>query len=122
MRLYQDSDYNMILEWCFIRGIRHPEKWQLPETGIVVDDIAVGFLVLTNNHCAILDFYFSSPLSDKKLRDGALDELTEELLELAARNGVKKVFCGSDKDPIKKRAIKHGFDFLGSFSFFEKGC
>jgi len=121
MRTYQPSDYETILEWSFVRDMNPPPKWSIPETGIVVPGIAMGFLILTNNRCAILDFYLSNPVSDKRIRDKALDDITSKLIELAEDMHVKMILCNSQHPAVKERARKHGFNSLGLFECFEKG-
>lgn len=121
MRLYSPSDYETILEWSFVRDMNPPPKWSVPETGIVVEGIAMGFLILTNNRCGILDFFISNPTSDKNIRSRALDEITSKLIELAEDMHVKTLLCNSQHPAIKARAIKHGFNSLGLFECFEKG-
>lgn len=121
MRDYQPSDYDSILEWCFIRDFDTPPKWSLPATGVIVPGIAVGFLVLTNNRMAWLEFYISNPLAAKSDRDKALDEITVELIEMAKDMHVKVLMCNSQHTGIMARAIKHGFSSLGNYASFSKG-
>jgi len=121
MRLYKSSDYATIQEWAFIRDMNPPPKWSLPETGIISDDVAVGFLILTNNHCGILDFFISNPTSYKHVRSWALDQITSKLIQLAKEMKVKKLLCDTQHPAIKERAIKHGFNSLGLYECFEKG-
>ena len=121
MRLYDKADYDKIIEWCFIRDINPPAQWSLPETGIIVDDVAVGFLITTSNSCGLIDFYISNPTASKKERDIALDGITISLINLAENLGVKKIFCNTQHPAISDRAIKHGFNSLGKFTCFEKG-
>lgn len=121
MRTYQPSDYKDILEWCFIRDINEPPQWALPKSGVIVDGIAVGFLILTNNHCGIIEYFISNPVSDKRERDKALDDIVVALLDIAKQMNVKMVTCNSQHPAIKDRAIKHGFNLLGNYTCFEKG-
>lgn len=121
MRAYKPEDYHMIYSWCMIRDMNLPPKWILPETGIIVDYVAVGFLILTNNKCGILDFFIGNPLSDKKERDQALDGITTNLIELSIDMGIKMLVCNSQHPAIKDRAMKHGFNFIGNYACFEKG-
>jgi hypothetical protein len=121
MRLYSKYDYDVIAKWCRIRDIPVPSEDILPETGIIIENVAVGFLILTNNNCAIIDFYISNPFSSKKDRKDAFDLIDNLLVELAYEAGAKKIICSTQHPNIEQRAINHGFKYLGKFSFFEKG-
>lgn len=121
MRVYENADYSQVSKWCFLRDISAPPKWSIPETGLIVDDVAVAFLIVTNNHIGILDFFISNPLSDKHMRNRALERMSIALIELAADMHLKQILCNSQHPAMKERAIRHGFDFVGEFSCFQKG-
>ena len=121
MEPYKSEHYHQIYNWCMVRDMVVPPRWILPETGIIVPYVAVGFLILTNTKCGILDFFISNPLSDKKERDQALDLITINLIELSIDMDLKMIACNSQHPAIKERALKHGFNFLGNYSSFEKG-
>lgn len=121
MRPYKSEDYHMIYNWCMVRDMSVPPKWMLPETGIIVDYVAVGFLILTNNRCGILDYFIGNPLSDKQERHKALDGITANLIELSIDMDIKMLVCNSQHPAIKDLAIRHGFNFIGNYACFEKG-
>lgn len=120
MREYQKEDYSLICKWCAERDISPPPEWSLPEHGLIVDGHAVGFLILMNNRCGILDFYISSPFSDKIFRSRALDKITRGLLDIAKEQDLKIVLASTKKMSVKDRAIRNGFSPDGHFMSLKK--
>jgi len=119
MRAFEKKDYAILCHWCWLRDKPSPPEWAVPDTGFIVDHVAAGFLILTSNGCAILDFYVSNPNSNKDERDKALDLITEELIEAAREVGVRLLVCSSRSEAIKVRAMKHGFKLSGLYACFE---
>lgn len=97
-----------------------PPAWALPHTGFIVENIACGFLVLTNNSCGILDFYLSNPTADKFERDETLREITTELMDSAGEFGVKMIMFNTQHKSIEKLGLEKGFKADGLFSCFSK--
>jgi hypothetical protein len=120
MRTYADKDYQMISHWCALRDMAPPPEWSLPDLGLIVDDVACGFLILTNNNCAFLDFYISNPNSEKKIRDDALDSITEELVGLSKDLKIKLLMANSRSFPIIERAKRFDFETVGEMTHFRK--
>lgn len=121
MRIYEKADYDMISKWCIARDMKIPPAWSFPETGLIVDDVACGFLVISNNHCGWLDFYMSNPRSSKEIRNHSLDKITSNLIDLAKGMAIKMIFCNTQNPSIIDRALKHGFKSQGKFDCFERG-
>lgn len=120
MRRYRPVDYTSICQWCDSREIDPPPAWSVPKHGFIVEDIAVGFLILTDNRFAIIDYYISNPKSDKDLRSHALNAITNELIRVAKLRKVKILICNSMNKSIKQRAIDTGFDCIGDMTNFRK--
>lgn len=120
MRPYREEDHDQIIRWCLERDIPIPHRWALPESGVIIDRVAVGFLILTNNHVGIFDFFITNPLASKQARDKALDEIVLNFIELATDLGLRALHCDSQHPAIKERAIKHGFISLGDFTSFHR--
>jgi hypothetical protein len=118
MRIYQDSDYKTVCDWCFRRDKPAPPQWSLPEVGFFVDDIACGFLIATNNHCGILDFYISNPLAGKIQRYEALRSITLEIIETAQLLGMKMLLFNTQFKSIKNLGIETGFKLDGDFASY----
>lgn len=120
MRTYNSEDYQMISSWCGARDLAPPPEWSIPQTGILLEDVAAGFLIYTSNSCGILDFYISNPLADRRERTRAFDAITKRLMYIAKESGIKVLLANTKHQAIKKLAQKHGFDLLGDFTHFKK--
>lgn len=120
MRCYQASDYNQVYEWCRARGIRPIPAWSLPPTGFIVDNVAVGFLIMTDNECGILDFFLTSPKALAVDRAKSLEMITKELISCAKDCSIRMILCDSKVKSIQKLADKLGFKSLGKSEFFSK--
>ena len=118
MRAITQADFQILNHWCSLRDLPPLDQDVLPDTGFIVDEIAAGFLIAMNNNMGILDFYVSNPHSDKKERDVALDEITKELIATAKDVGMKRLICTTKNDAISKRAMFHGFEYMGQFASF----
>lgn len=112
------GDFDQICKWYMARGQTLPPKSLFPQIGIIVDDIAAGFLVRTDTSAAIIDGYISNPETDAKMRSDALDDITKSLMECAKFSGVRHLKFDSKSEAIKKRALSHGFSSGGVHEVF----
>lgn len=119
-RRFLTEDFKQISEWMSERSLGVPRGTRLSSTGIIVDNVAAGFLYVTNSEVAIIDCFISNPKADKIDRGNALDEITEALLKLALRYGARIVKCDSQLPSIQERALRHGFTESGTYSSFSK--
>lgn len=120
-RQFYPDDYNQIKEWFLAHNIEAIPKELLPINGLIVDGLAAGFLITTDNGVGILEFFISNPKSDSGLRDTALDLIIEGLLERAKTLGLKFVMARTDHDAVKRRAYKFDFINHGRFDSFSRG-
>lgn len=120
VRKVQPVDLAQIKHWSKLRGHDLQCDSIFPPTGFIVDEIAAGFLYLTDAAVAVIDCYVSNPASDKERRDAALDAITNALLDVAKTKKIKLVKCETQIEAIKSRAIKHGFFLVGPHDIFMK--
>lgn len=118
MKLYEDSDYKMIAEWCGSRGIPVPPKETFPSIGFVCENIACGFLLIMDNGCAMIDFLITNPFSSKEQRDEMIDIIVDCLKAIALEMGIKFLMASTKIEAVKKRALKHEFIYTGEYSNF----
>jgi len=115
MRTYKISDYETISFWFKKRGMSAPLRSDLPFIGLIEDSIAAGFLIKTDTNMGIIDFYVSNPDCSFMQSGRALDEITQGLLEIAAKEGMTRVLCTTQKNSIARLAIANGFNSQGQF-------
>lgn len=95
--------------------VKPPPLELLSDIGLIIDDIACGFLYTTNSKLGILEAFISNPYSDKNDRDLALNRITLDLIDIAKSKGIKVLKCDTKIDAIVNRAIKFGFVNIGQF-------
>lgn len=120
MRKYLDHDYLHMCDWYIARNLKCPTPVLLPETGLIINDTAAGFLIKTDARVGILDFFISNPNKDKYVRQNALDEIAHALIMTAKNFECIQVVCNTKFGNIKEMANRHGFNYLGEYSAFCK--
>ena len=114
-RMFYPMDYVQVERWGYNRDVKAPPLALLPSTGFIVDDVACGFVYLTNSAIGILEGFIANPDADKNDRSEALDSITLKLMELAEINGCKVLKCETKLDAIVNRAKDFGFKELVGF-------
>ena len=119
---FELSDYDEIKAWYEARHLAVPKPDTFPGYGLIVKNVAAGFVILTDAKLGILEFYISNPWSSEKRRDDALDEITKGLMQYGRQFGCKHFMCTTQLPAIGQRAMKHGLEFQGQFYlYFLKG-
>lgn len=121
LREYLPEDYREISSWCCMRDLAPMPEWSLPDTGVIVPNVACGFLIYTSNHCGILDFFISNPHAGIKERRDAMDMIMEELMHCAKETNLKMVQAAIQLDATKELAAKFGLQPIGDFTYFQRG-
>jgi hypothetical protein len=91
-----ERDMPMLGGWLRARGQAVSAGWRelYPETGFVVDDVAIGFLYRTDAaHVGWLDGVVTDPYTTREQRAQALGELIPALYAEADRQGLRLVFA-----------------------------
>ncbi len=120
MRPFLKTDHQMMCDWFKARGQMAPPLEFLPECGLVVSGVAMGFLIKTDCKFGILDFFITNKDTTKRERAIALDEIATELIRDAHLAGLHFVKCDTRFENIKDLAIKLKFSYLGESSSFVK--
>lgn len=113
---YVPEDYPMICEWARKRKINPPSQDMLPNFGAVVQDVACGFLFMTDGDFAYIDFYFTNPEAKSHSRRFALQCITEQLIQWAREMEYSKIMANTQIESIEELAIINGFKNIGKFS------
>ena len=119
-RMFQFEDYSQMERWGNARDVKPPPINLLSDTGLIVDDVAVGFLYITNSDLGIIEGYMTNPEADKFDRHKALNGITLELIEMAKNAGCKLLKCDTKLNEIVTRAKDFGFVELGQYKTFVK--
>lgn len=87
--------------------------YDLPENGYIVfkgdQCVGMGFLRLVEGFYGMMDGYITDPTALPNLRNQALEEITNALIERAKELKLKKVLAFAIDPNILKRAHEHGF-------------
>jgi len=123
MRLekYSDKYYDMIVEWQERRGEKFVDNVDIPKHGLVVDDIACGFLFCTDSAVGLIDYFISNPEATPIARAKALDKILENLIIWAKELGMSRIIATVKIPGTKKLALKHKFIDCGEYSFLTRG-
>lgn len=120
MRRYVESDYQQIKSWLIKRDRSYPQADNLPTIGLIVDDVACGFLIKTDTKTAIMEYFISNPDASIFKINEAIDLIILGLTELAEDNGFKYIKCDSNLRSIQRKALKNGFIPIGNYHNFIK--
>lgn len=116
----KEKDYKEICEWFRKRNINSPSIDMLSDSGVIVDNVACGFLYLTDSSLSFIDFYISNPLSSKQKRSQALELITTNLIMWAKETGASHIMCNSQIRTIQDLAFKYDFKSYGFSLTFMK--
>lgn len=118
MRKYVHADYEHIVNWFTLRHMPVPAQYELPYVGYIEDGLAAGFLITSDTPTAVLDFFISNPVANKKLRQEAIFQIAKALMEEAKIQKYQRVLCRTKIESIKSAAKDLNFTDLGEFSTY----
>lgn len=113
VREFKKEDLKTVNHWLDCRKLPSIDMMHLPNLGYICDNVAVGFIYLTDSTVAILDCFVASPHANKEEIDEALNLIVIHLLSHARLCGVTLVTCTTKSKSIKTRAEKFGFKKTG---------
>ncbi len=97
-----------------------PKKDRMYSTGLVIPDLAAGFLVRTDSKCCMIDNIVSNPVANKFDRGPAVTQLIEDLEGLAKDLGYEVVSILSNIEKMDLRLMDLGFKHQGKYNLFYK--
>jgi hypothetical protein len=112
--------FEMLEAWLPAFNIPVPKPDSLPEFGLIVDDIAIAFLVRTDSAVAYIDHVITDPRSEKLKRDRALKTLFLELETQAKREGFSVVTTLVNLPSHIERVKRLGYQAHGDYTLFCK--
>jgi hypothetical protein len=114
--MFKPDDYSQLTRWFKHREMNVPPIELLPNHGYIMDDVAAGFIYLTNSAVAIIDCYIANPESDKNTRDKALNWITIHLIAYAKNSGCRLIKSDTKIKEVITRSKNHGFKEVGQFT------
>lgn len=121
LRVYEEADFDQISGWYTDRSLPTPKRTQIPKTGFIVDDVAAGFVYMTDSSVCILDSFISNPESEDTERDTALNDITMHLIGYAKACGCDLAICSTGSPAVGVRAENFGFKKLGQETVYSRG-
>lgn len=97
----------MIQDWGNHYNLTFHE-FLLPKTGFIVENMAAGFIYLTDTPMCFLENLVKNPAHEKKCTDKALDLVIDTLFNKATDLGIKLVVASTIFKSVEERAIKLG--------------
>lgn len=117
-----NEHFELLRDWNNARKQFGLERWMLPDFGLVIDDIAMAFLVTTNSPVAWIAHWSVRPELSKEDRDRAINDLTKEFEKISKEKGFRLLqTLGKSGFNLSYRLRKNGFIAAdGEFTFFVK--
>jgi hypothetical protein len=100
---------SMVNKWAEKHSFPLPPKEYLPETGLIVEDTAAGFVYLSNSNLAWVEWIFSNPEKSPEERQESIDSLMSTLEKIAIAHGAKALFSSSGSEGYRKVLERNGF-------------
>ena len=118
---YDIEKHCLILkDWLTARKLTLPHEDLFSDIGFVVNNIAIGFLFLTNSKQAYIDHLATDPKSDKEERRVALDKLFETLEKTATDKGCLMITGLASMPAVRTRLDRGGYAHYGEFGLYYK--
>ena len=113
VRHYVGTDFDQVRGWYEKRGISFNDRNVLPGVGFIVDNVAAGFIYMTDSNIAFIEGFIANSDTDEMARDSALDVISECLIAHAIVMGCKYIKCETKIKSIELRAKRFGFKSFG---------
>jgi hypothetical protein len=121
VRRYTPFDLAMVSEWFAQHKLGLPDPSLLPEFGLIVPDVACGFLYETNSKLAMMDGLIGNMHAGLHERGQAVDDIARGLVEEARNRGFTRVMFLSSLRSVVQRSERHGFQLVGTCHILAKG-
>lgn len=117
---YSDKHYDMITEWQERRGQPFLEPDFIPTHGLVVEDVACGFLYCTDSAIGMIDLFITNPEASTIARAKALDLILKNLILWSKDLGMKRLIATCKIKGTRNLALKNNFENIGEYSFLSR--
>jgi hypothetical protein len=89
--------------------VQQPPLQALPATGYVANEVAAGFLYLTNSSLVWIEWVVSDKSADKELRNKSVNEVIEHCKKVGKLTGSTAAFTSVKRGAFCERLKKLGF-------------
>lgn len=89
--------------------VSQPPLYVLPKTGYISNDVAAGFLYLTNSSLCWLEWVVVNPEADKISRNESIDEVIKFCIAVAKESNSSSIFSSTRPGAFVARLKDHGF-------------
>ena len=114
------TDFLTIDEWRKNRNVSVLSRDLYPAQGLIVPNVAAGFLTLTDSSVALMENFVSNPGAPREERREAIKEIGLRL-EIKARDlGFKKLVAITAHNAISDACEELGYQYLGVQMMFGK--
>lgn len=111
MRTFKEvDDLAQVNGWMEGHGLNAFKPGELPKIGVIVDNIACGFISWTDSGVGFLEGYIGNPYANRTQIYKAMLRITRWALSLAKSVGTKRVIVLTRKRSLQR--IAHEFGFL----------
>lgn len=109
VRYSADQHYPQIMQWYRARGQPSPKRLEIPNIGLVIPEVAAGFLVHTDTHFALFWGLVSNPQMPKQFREIALTTITTSIADLAQQEGYSHILGLTTQDAVRAYAANQNY-------------
>ncbi len=109
MRAYVANDFETIKQWVHSREKVQILEETLSPVGAIIDDVACGFLQMTDNVTFSLEGFVTNPKANLFQRGRAIIQIAVALCQLAKMNGFRRLLIVTREKGISKILKKYGF-------------
>jgi hypothetical protein len=120
LKRFTSDDLDEMNSWYKGRNMPELPLESLPEVGFIVKGLACGFIYNMEDKIGLIEGYITPNNVNHRERDEALDLVTQSLLSAAKDLNLNKIMVLTQAQAIYERALKFGFQNIGSFQVMSK--
>jgi hypothetical protein len=119
MRPFVASDVRELNAWLAVRGIVATSEAELGKVGLIVPDVACGFLLGTDaREFAVLDGFCTNPAATLAARHEAIWAIMTRLIEEAKSRGISRIGGFTLSSGMGKVAKRVGLEHVGEMAVY----
>ena len=108
-RPLNDQDYDLACKWWTAQDWEPVHEMFLPETGVAVDNICMGWIYLSNSKVAHAEWIIGNPEVHGKSKLRAINTVIDGLTAIAKKHGAKFIFTSIKNSGLMRILENKGF-------------